>query len=34
MYEEIDDLNIYLEELEHDISEAFEGRDIDNRNEV
>jgi len=32
--EEIDDLNIHLEELEHDISEAFEGRDIDNRNEV
>ena len=32
--EDIDGMNIHLEELEKDISEAFKGRDVDNRNEI
>ena len=32
--EDIEGMNVYLEELEKDISEAFKGRDVDNRNEV
>ena len=32
--EDIDGMNINLEELENDISEAFKGRDVDNRNEI
>jgi len=32
--EDIDGMNIHLEELEKDISEAFKGRDVDNRNEL
>ena len=32
--EEINNLDTLLEELEHDISEAFKGRDVDNRNEI
>ena len=32
--EEIEGMYVYLEELEKDISEAFKGRDVDNRNEI
>ena len=32
--EDIEGMNVYLEELEKDISEAFKGRDVDNRNEI
>ena len=32
--EDIDGMNTHLEELEKDISEAFKGRDVDNRNEI
>ena len=32
--DDVENLNISLEELEHDISQAFKGRDVDSRNEV
>ena len=32
--EDIEGMYVYLEELEKDISEAFKGRDVDNRNEI
>ncbi len=32
--EDIEGMHVYLEELEKDISEAFKGRDVDNRNEI
>ena len=32
--DDIEGMYVYLEELEKDISEAFKGRDVDNRNEI